>query len=317
MDNDKRPEIIFTKPNTMQDAIRWATTDFDARFTHNFDSTTFSEPYRIEHWARENVNKTFTRDMWFLRNSGSHKSIAELHKYLDEHKAKHHKRHVNLPCDIGPFDDWIQIALDWFNGWCIDGHHPKKEQLLIIGPDSNTGKSLFVTQALFRGADKGYEIPREAILIPERSGNTKSVSSFAWQKAKPAFHSVIYCDEFEIGYFNTETCKIVLEGSFFNPQIKGQCSGDDIQLCIPAVFISNTEIPEYDKNGKDMKPFLKRFKILRVPRNAQKYESNDYNPYIELYREKFGGGDYPVVCIPREDKQDYLEKFEAKFDEPP
>jgi hypothetical protein len=287
MDNDKRPEIVFTKPNSIPESIRWATIDFDPRFTNNFDPSTFSESYRVEKWARDNIDKPFSLDMPFVRDGSCRKSRAELKTYLDEHKAKHHKRHVNMPLDIGPFNDWRDEVVRWWNSWCEpNAWYPKKEQMLIIGPDSNTGKTMFVTQAVFRGGDPINEIPREAILIPERSGNTRSVSTFAWQKAKPAYHSVIYCDEFEIGYYNTETLKIVLEGSFFNPQIKMKCSGDDIQLAIPAIFISNTEIPEYDRSGKDMKPLLKRFKIVRIPKTAKKYKSDDYNPYIELFEEK-------------------------------
>jgi hypothetical protein len=34
---------------------------------------------------------------------------------------------------------------------------------------------------------------------------------------------------------------------------------------------------------------------------------------IELHRESIEGEDYPTVCIPKENKQDFLEKFEAKF----
>ena len=287
MDNDKRPEIVLTKPNTIPEAIKWSTIDFDPRFTNNFDPSTFSESYRIEKWARDHIDKPFSLDMAFVREGGFRKSKAELKAYLEEHKCKHHKRHINMPLDIGPFNDWRDEVTKWWNNWCEpNAWYPKKPQMLIIGPDSNTGKTMFVTQALFRGADAKNEIPREAILIPERAGNTRSVSTFAWQKAKPAYHSVIYCDEFEIGYYNTETLKIVLEGSFFNPQIKMKCSGDDIQLAIPAIFISNTDIPEFDTFGKDMKPLLKRFQIVRIPKNAKQYKSNHHNPYIKLFEEK-------------------------------
>ncbi len=287
MDNDKRPEIILKKSSSIPESIRWATIDFEPRYTNNFDPSTFSESYRIEKWASDNIDKPFSLDMPFVREGCCRKSRADLKAYFEEHKAKHHKRHVNKPLEIGPFNDWRDEVAKWWNSWCKpNAWYPKKPQMLIIGPQSNTGKTMFVTQALFRGADPKNEIPREAILIPERSGNTRTVSTFAWQKAKPAYHSVIYCDEFEIGYYNTETLKIVLEGSFFNPQIKMKCSGDDIQLAIPAIFISNTEIPEFDSHGKDMKPFLKRFKIVRIPNSAKKYRSNDFNPYIEMFEEQ-------------------------------
>ena len=287
MDYDKRPEIIILKPNTSREAVTWATVDFDPRFTSLFNPDTFSDSYRIEKWARENVNKTFSLDMPFIRRGGCRKSHADLKRYLDEHKNKHHIRHQIQPCELGPFGDWRDECIEWWNSWCKpDAWYPKKEQLLIVGQDSNTGKTTLITQALFRGADPANQIPREAILIPERSGNKRSVSSFAWQKARPAYHSVIFCDEFEIGYYNTETLKIVLEGSFFNPQIKMQCSGDDIQLAIPAIFISNNDIPEFDESGKDLKPLMKRFKIVHVPSNATKHLVKDINPYVELFQEK-------------------------------
>ena len=287
MDFDKRPEIIILKPNTSREAVTWATVDFDPRFTSLFNPETFSDSYRIEKWARENVNKTFSLDMPFIRRGGCRKSHADLKRYLDEHKNKHHIRHQIQPCELGPFGDWRDECIEWWNSWCKpDAWYPKKEQLLIVGQDSNTGKTTLITEALFRGADPANQIPREAILIPERSGSKRSVSSFAWQKARPAYHSVIFCDEFEIGYYNTETLKIVLEGSFFNPQIKMQCSGDDIQLAIPAIFISNNDIPEFDECGKDLKPLMKRFKIVHVPSNAKKYLAKDINPYVELFQEK-------------------------------
>jgi hypothetical protein len=284
-DLELRPEIILEKTNTLKEGVRWATIDFDPRYTNCFDPNAFSESFRVERWARQNVNEPFSLKMQFITSKNTNKSHAELHKYLYEHKNKHHKKFEIKPCLLGPFNDWREPVRLWWNDWCINKYHPKKKQMLIIGEQSNTGKTMFVTQALFGGADPGNQIPSEAILIPERSGNPRSVSSFAWQRARPAFNSVIFCDEFEIGYYNTETLKLVLEGSSFNPQVKGGYT-DNIQLQIPAIFISNTDIPDYDKSGKDMKPLKRRFTIVRIPKNTKSYKTTEHNPYIELYKQQ-------------------------------
>jgi hypothetical protein len=283
-DLELRPEIVLEKTNTLKEGVRWATIDFDPRFTNCFDPDTFSESFRVERWARQNVNEPFSLKMPFITSKNTNKSHAELMKYLYEHKNKNHKKFEIKPCMLGPFNDWREPVRRWWNDWCIKKYHPKKKQMLIIGEQSNTGKTMFVTQALFGGADPGNQIPSEAILIPERSGNIRSVSSFAWQRARPAYNSVIFCDEFEIGFYNTETLKLVLEGSSFNPQVKGGYT-DNIQLQIPAIFISNTDIPDFDKSGKDMKPLKRRFKIVRIPKNTKTYKSSEHNPYIELYQQ--------------------------------
>ena len=284
-DLELRPEIILEKTNTLKEGVRWATIDFDPRYTNCFDPNAFSESFRVERWARQNVNEPFSLKMQFITSKNTNKSHAELHKYLYEHKNKHHKKFEIKPCLLGPFNDWREPVRLWWNDWCINKYHPKKKQMLIIGEQSNTGKTMFVTQALFGGADPGNQIPSEAILIPERSGNPRSVSSFAWQRARPAFNSVIFCDEFEIGFYNTETLKLVLEGSSFNPQVKGGYT-DNIQLQIPAIFISNTDIPDYDKSGKDMKPLKRRFTIVKIPKNTKSYKTTEHNPYIELYKQQ-------------------------------
>ena len=284
-DLELRPEIILEKTNTLKEGVRWATIDFDPRYTNCFDPNSFSESFRVERWARQNVNEPFSLKMPFITSKNSNKSQAELMKYLFEHKNKHHKKFEIKPCLLGPFTDWREPVRLWWNDWCINKYHPKKKQMLIIGEQSNTGKTMFVTQALFGGADPGNQIPSEAILIPERSGNIRSVSSFAWQRSRPAFNSVIFCDEFEIGFYNTETLKLVLEGSSFNPQVKGGCT-DNIQLQIPAIFISNTDIPDYDKSGKDMKPLKRRFTIVKIPKNTKTYKTTEHNPYIELFKQQ-------------------------------
>jgi len=105
-DLELRPEIILEKTNTLKEGVRWATIDFDPRYTNCFDPNAFSESFRVERWARQNVNEPFSLKMQFITSKNTNKSHAELHKYLYEHKNKHHKKFEIKPCLLGPFNDW-------------------------------------------------------------------------------------------------------------------------------------------------------------------------------------------------------------------
>ena len=219
-DSDKRPEIIIESVKSKKLALIWATHDFSPRFTADFDPNEFSEGNRIHNWAKENVNNKFSLDMPFVQKSRI--SAARLKAYHDEYIMKNHIRFVLKKCELGPFFDWRDTAITWWNTWVTEGWYLKRPQLLIISPP-NCGKTVFVREALFQQGTKN-EIPSEAIMIPERAGCNKYITNFAWQKANPAFHSVVFCDEFDIKHYNIELLKIILQGDAFTPIKKHQVS---------------------------------------------------------------------------------------------
>ncbi len=150
IDRDNRPEIIITKPHCIRNGITAATLDHDVRYTEFFsDTSRFSESYRIEHWARDNVKKDFSISMPFISRGNLKKSVAYLEKYLEDKKASLHIKHQLQVCPLGPFDDWREVVRAKWNDWVTEPWHNKKKQLLIVGEESNQGKTMFVTQALF------------------------------------------------------------------------------------------------------------------------------------------------------------------------
>ena len=256
-DNDKRPEIILESVKSKKNSVVWATMDFSPRFTTDFDPNEFSEGNRIHNWAKENVNEKFSLDMPFVQKSRF--SAARLRAYHEEYVLKNHVKFELKLCNHGPFNDWRDLAIEWWNGWVKDGWYHKRPQLLIVSPP-NCGKTTFVREALFNQGTKD-EIPSEAIMIPERAGCNKYITNFAWQKANPSYHAVVFCDEFDIRHYNLELLKIILQGDAFTPIKKHQVSGDDICLRIPMIFTSNHSIPDINETIG----LKERFLIIEVP----------------------------------------------------
>ena len=152
LDKDKRPEIIISKPNSRREAIRWATIDFEPRFTTCFDPNDFSESYKREHYVRAHANEKFSLKMLYVRAPGR-QSIRELKSYFEEHQAENYVKYKFKKCMLGPYADWREPVRLWWNDWIDKGWSWKKKQMLIVGKKANTGKTLFVTSALFGKAN--------------------------------------------------------------------------------------------------------------------------------------------------------------------
>ena len=238
-------------------AIIWATFDASPRFTPNFDPNEFSENNRVNNWAKENISNKFSLDMPFVQKSRL--SPQRLKAYLEEYANKNHKRHELKKCELGPFNDWRDRVINWWNLWIEEGWYHKRPQLLLVSPP-NCGKTVFIREALFRQGQND-EIPNEAIMIPERAGCSKHITNFAWQKANPAYHSVVFCDEFDVNHYNIELLKIILQGDAFTPIKKYQVTGDDICLRIPMIFATNHMI----KQCQETVGLNERFCIIEIP----------------------------------------------------
>ena len=205
-DSDCLPEIRIEKVKSQKGAILWATSfDYDCRYTAHCNREMFAETWKREQWARNNVNKKFSLKMPFVGTKNS----TSLHAYLTKHQDEHHKLHENQPVHHPNFVDWRDQCRDWWNDWCHRlksvktddvSSFFKMKQLLVIGEPS-CGKSLYVMLMLLRG------IPSEAILRPEASAGRNN-THFAFSRARPAYHSVLFCDEFRAEQFDTEKLKV-------------------------------------------------------------------------------------------------------------
>jgi len=277
-DIDKRPEITIETVKCKKKSICWATIDYTSRFTANFDpSMEFSEPYRIYTWARVNVGKKFSLEMPFVQNSRW--SHTRLKTYLEEFKNNNHTRYVLKRVLIGPFNDWRDIVIKWWNDWITEGWYHKRPQLFLVSRP-NCGKTTFVRDVLFR-AGQSDEVPPEAILIPERAGCKTTISNFALQKANSATNSTVFCDEFDSRVYNVELLKIVLQGDFFSATKKYVASGDDMCLRIPMIFASNHMIPDTEENVG----LAERFLIVKIPENFKAFTAGmeDKHPYKSYF----------------------------------
>ena len=276
---DDAPEIIITTPHTEERSIPQVTDDIEPCFTKTYSTkdNLFSQTYRIEEWANSllNADEEFDpKDPFLVTVPVSH---AILRQYLADKKKNQYKKYQIRPCSLGPFSDWRDEVIVWWNDWAINGYHHKKKQLYLYGRHPNTGKTTFVEQCLFRGADPENCMPPEAKMIPHESSNV-----FAWEKVDPKTNSVIYVNEFDINRFRINSLKLILEGGEFRPERKGIEARDELySLKMPAIFISNHKFPDFYKN-EDMSALKVRFKIIDIPDNAKQYEEGT-NPYIEMF----------------------------------
>ena len=270
-DIDKRPEIIIEKVKNKKNSIVWATLDHSPRYTANFDPVTeFSESNRLFNWAKKNINNKFSLNDPFVQRSRF--SAARLKQYQDEFNSTYHVPFKLKPVEIGPFNDWRDEVIKWFNDWINEGWYHKRLQLLLVSKP-NCGKTVFIRDVLFRQG-RSDAVPSEAILIPERK------TPFAWQKANPAYQAVVFCDEFEPKHYNTELLKIILQGDAFTPNKKHIISGDDICLRIPMIFVSNNIIPDSYTGLKE------RFNVVLIADSVQAYTPTMKSPYQKLFNEQ-------------------------------
>lgn len=76
-------------------AIKWATNDYHPCYTKNFDKNSFSEMFRIEDWARDNIYEKFNANMSFVKFGGHSKTKKYLKDYLEEKQKKNQANIVN------------------------------------------------------------------------------------------------------------------------------------------------------------------------------------------------------------------------------
>jgi len=270
-DIEKRPEIVIEKVISKKHAIIWATLDHSPRFTPNFDPLVeFSEMNRIYNWAVSKKDSKFSYTDPFVHRS---RNLRFLKCFKEEFDMKHHVLFQLKPVQIGPFMDWRDEVISWFNGWLRDGWFHKRQQLYLVSKP-NCGKTVFIREVIFRQG-RHDAVPSEAILIPERD------SKFAWHKSNPIYHSVVFCDEYDPKHYNIELLKIILQGDSFSPAKKHVNSADDICLRIPMIFISNKPIP----STCEYVGLKERFHIVSIPDSAKTYNPINESPYKKYFDE--------------------------------
>ena len=275
---DQVPEIIIIMPQIEEHIIHEVTDDIEPCFTEYYAAKDklFSQTYRIEQWAKSNVNKEFDKKDPFLKTVPV--SHAILRQYLADKKYEQSKKCLLLPCLLGPFNDWRDEVIEWWNDWVFNGYYRKKKQLFLYSRHPNTGKSTFVEQVLFRDADPENCLSPQTKMIPSNTGSER----FAWEKADPARNLVIYIKEFDINKFRPNSLKLILEGGEFRPERKRAEARDELySLKMPAILISKAKFPKIYKK-KDMSPLKSIFKIIEIPDDAKQYQPGP-NPYKEMF----------------------------------
>jgi hypothetical protein len=282
-DVDNFPEISIEKARRDRAIKQITERDFDPNSTHFFSNPdNYSENYTIEHWARIAVKKPYDEHDPFLRKPGLNKSREYLKSYYERmHNLLYPKPKIVLKrCNFAPFNDWRDEVISWWNDWIDNGWKPKKKQLFILGEKSNTGKTFFVEQVLLRHSDPSNMIPDELICRPHRSS-----FRFGWEAVCPE-HIVIYLNEFKLENYDMNILKQMLEGDFTTGEQKCKKNSPSIRLKIPAIFVSNNDIPNFigkSNNRESTEPLRERFKFVRIPSNAKIYTVDDNNPYTELF----------------------------------
>jgi len=275
-DYDRRPEITLEAVSNRKRAIVWATTDNFPRFTENFEpNEEFSQSYKLHNWAFENRNNKWAMETAFA--SESRHSLQKLKAVLDDVRNKYHAKHKLKVCELGPFNDWRDEVIIWWNSWVLDGWHHKKPQLLLVSRP-NCGKTVFIREVLFREGQPDA-VPNEAILIPERAGSSYHVSQFAWSKANPNIHVVVFNDEYEMRHYNIELLKVILQGGIFPLSIKYKTAHEDFCLRIPMIFVSNRLLPKSD----EALGLEERFHVIAIPKNFQPFSHQDKSPYRQMF----------------------------------
>ena len=253
-------------------------------------------------WARIAVKKPYDDHDPFLRKPGLSKSVEYLKGYYErKHKLLYPKPKIVLRrCNFAPnFNDWRDEVISWWNDWVDSGWKPKKKQLFILGEKSNTGKTFFVEQVLLRHSDPSNMIPDELICRPHRSSYR-----FGWE-ASCAEHLVIYVNEFKLENYDMNILKQMLEGDFTTGEQKCKKNSPSIRLKIPAIFVSNNDIPSFigkSNNRESTAPLRERFKFVHISSNAKLYTVDDANPYIELFVKENEKKSDPVIPIEKNEE---------------
>ena len=90
------PEITVSLTRNLKEAIAWATTDLDAIYSSCFKTSDFSLDYKIERWARENLDNKFNEHLGsnskFARENKNIVSMDYLKSYLEEYQSKNRQK---------------------------------------------------------------------------------------------------------------------------------------------------------------------------------------------------------------------------------
>jgi hypothetical protein len=287
---DYAAEISIKKARPIKALKKVTELDFDPCFSDLFsdhlNDGLFCENYKIEHWSRNAIYCPYDPSDPFLRKPGFTKTKEYLREYYEN------KRELYFPtpkqtlkrCNIGPFGDWRDIIKDWFNDWVDNGWQSKKLQLFLWGEKSNTGKTFFVEQVILRHSDEENKIPDELICRPHRKS-----TRFGWECVNRD-QLLIYINEFRLEDYDINVLKQMLEGDFATCEQKGKKSGPPIRLKVPAIFVSNFDLPDYIRVGNNRKEttvnLRARFLFVKIPDDAKIYSKNDANPYIEMFKKE-------------------------------
>ena len=253
-------KICINKIQNIFETIRLLTMhESDICFTEKFSNIhLFHSQYHMEQWARSKINVPFDNNDPFLVSPLHEKSRAFLRSYLHHKQAVFSKNFKFKQCNIGPFDDWRDNVITWWNDWIENGWFYRKPQLFLHGNCKQV--NLFIEQVLFGNADKNNKLPLETILQPQGRSPRYFLSHANKEKNK-----VIYVKKFDITQYEINNLKLLVQGDQYGFCQK-RLPNKFFSLQIPAIFVSKRNIPKC-VGETSTESFKDRFLIVHVPTN--------------------------------------------------
>jgi len=174
-----------------------------------------------------------------------------------------------------PFNDWRDIAVQWWNQFVDIGHTDKFPALYVFG-EADTGKTTFIRKFLMKDIQPcQYYSP------------TQSTTDFAWNSWDERVHVVSLFEEFRLSNFgekNRERLKELVAGEGFFAPFKHKNDQMFIKGKIPFIFTSNHSLKE--TNGFVDSAIASRFLQVNTNGTIFKRVSECFDAYGHMFREE-------------------------------
>ena len=226
------------------------------------------------HYIIENQATPMSRDNAYLRSRNAlPASLAELRNDILFSQIPVLKRYrLSLQ---EPFNDWRDVAVEWWNRFVDIGYTAKYPALYVFG-STNTGKTCFIKNCIMKDiSERQYYSP------------VQSESEFAWTSWSERVHVVGLVEEFllaSLGQRNRERLKELVGGAGFFAPLKYKNEAMFIKGQIPFIFTSNHSLKE--ANGYVDPAIASRF--LQLDSNGHTYERvvTTEDVYAHLFKEE-------------------------------
>ena len=234
----------------------------------NIDNTHLGMVQNAHEWIKDQalITNDFSEirpDQFMLRHKKQQPTLKDMfNDYIKQSLVQFKLKKVVLPA----FGDWRDEVASWFNSWIESGIDRKFKlpQLYLFGP-SNSGKTTFVNEVLFRG------IPKDVIFKPIQSKNI-----FSWAEFRHDVHAIVNMNEFNIYDHNQDFLKNVMEGND-QPLPQKHKKAKMIGKLMPMIFTSNYPLPDNVNAG-----MRERFMVVDTSATCWGYTPKD--PYVDILK---------------------------------